>query len=249
MGDALQQWRSRLAVTGDSVTPAQDQEEAGGDLAPEAEPEQQPSNAQGDFEYMAEGQGRAEGETQALAPATEDQAKANEALDQTGLPDQDADDVTAAAEAEAQAPQDESAERMQAEQSLSSSARGNPPAASLHGDMAEEQQQQQDPDTATAEPQSQPAAGISEAEAAANRLDDSYVSAQLQRASLSDGAADGKPDEDMVLAEGGLTAEAAQQLRQDVEQRVKAASEGTLQLDTSEESAVYGREVSGLGLP
>ena len=84
---------------------------------------------------------------------------------------------------------------------------------------------------------------MGEAEEERMRLDDSFVSAQLQRASLADGAADDLPDEDVVLAEGGLTAESAQQLRRDVEMRVKAASEGTLQLDTSERSAAYGQEV------
>jgi len=76
LGDALQQWRSRLAVTGDSATPQQDtSEDAGIDNAPEAPPDQPPDASQGEYEYMAEGEGRAEGETQALAPATEDQAK------------------------------------------------------------------------------------------------------------------------------------------------------------------------------
>ena len=100
-----------------------------------------------------------------------------------------------------------------------------------------------------AEDEAQADAAMGEAEEDQARLDDSYVSAQLQRASLSDGAVDGLPDEDMVLAEGGLTAEAARELRRDVEVRVKAASEGALQLDTSDQSIQYGQEVKSLTKP
>ncbi|KAL0049173.1 hypothetical protein WJX82_008148 [Trebouxia sp. C0006] len=112
LGDALQQWRSRLAVTGDSATPQQDtSEDAGIDNAPDAPPDQPPDAGQGEYEYMAEG--------------------------------------------------------------------------------------------------------------------------------------DGLPNEDMVLAEGGLNDESAQQLRREVELRVKAASDGTLVLDTSQQSIAYGQEVWG----
>lgn len=242
LGDALQQWRSRLAVTGDSATPQQDpSHDAGVDNAPDTPPDQTPDAGQGEYEYMAEGEGRAEGETQALAPATEDQAKAIEALDQSGVPDQDADDVTAA-EPEAELPMEETAERLGAEQTLRGDALGGQAAASMQQEKikSDEQQAQQLPGT-----QDEAAVDtvMGEAEEERARLDDSFVSAQLQRASLADGAADDLPDEDMVLAEGGLTAESAQQLRRDVEMRVKAASEGTLQLDTSEQSAAYGQEV------
>ena len=242
LGDALQQWRSRLAVTGDSATPQQDpSHDASVDNAPDTPPDQTPDAGQGEYEYMAEGEGRAEGETQALAPATEDQAKAIEAVDQSGVPDQDAGDVTAA-EPEAELPVEESGERLSAEQILRGDALGGQAAASMQQEKINSDQQldQQLPGT-TDEAAVDTVMG--EAEEERLRLDDSFVSAQLQRASLADGAADDLPDEDVVLAEGGLTAESAQQLRRDVEMRVKAASEGTLQLDTSEQSAAYGQEV------
>lgn len=50
LGDALQQWRSRLAVTGDSATPQQDtSEDAGIDNAPDAPPDQPPDAGQGEY--------------------------------------------------------------------------------------------------------------------------------------------------------------------------------------------------------
>ena len=242
LGDALQQWRSRLAVTGDSATPQQDtSEDAGIDNAPDAPPDQPPDASQGEYEYMAEGEGRAEGETQALAPATEDQAKSIEALDQSGMPDQDADDITAA-EPEAEAPMDESAERLSAEQVLRSDAAGGQAPASI---QQEKKKSDEQPDHKLSGAEGEAAADdvMGEAEEDRMRLDDSYVSAQMQRASLSDETGDGLPDEDMVLAEGGLIAESAQQLRREVELRVKAASDGTLVLDTSQHSIAYGQEV------
>ena len=242
LGDALQQWRSRLAVTGDSATPQQDtSEDAGIDEAPEAPSDQPPDASQGEYEYMAEGEGRAEGETQALAPATEDQAKSIEALDQSGMPDQDADDITAA-EPEAEAPMDESAERLSAEQVLRSDAAGGQAPASIQQEKKNSDEQS---DHKLSGPEGEAAADDVPGKAEADRmqLDDSYVSAQMQRASLSDGTGDGLPNEDMVLAEGGLNAESAQQLRREVELRVKAASDGTLVLDTSQQSVAYGQQV------
>lgn len=244
LGDALKQWRSRLAVAGDSATPQQDTQEAGVEAAAEAAEEAAADGGpagQGEYEYMAEGEGRAEGEQQSLAPATEDQAKATKALDGAGLPDQDADDVVAA-ELEADDSLDDSNERLKAEQALRAEAASGRHASSQQEAGAQRAQEQQDLSVGAADtPEGDTA--MAEAEEDRRRVDDSYVSAQMQRASLSDGTADGLPDLDMVLAEGGLTREAAQQLRQDVELRVKAASEGTLKLDTSLQSAAYGQEV------
>ena len=241
LGDALKQWRSHLAVAGDSATPQQETEEAAAEAAEEAAADD--SNAgQGEYEYMAEGQGRAEGEQQALAPATEDQAKAIEALQQSGRPDEDGDDVTAA-EAEADPQLDDSSDRLQAEQAMRSEASSGQVAASAQQELKTQHAQQQEdlnPSSAEGHPDD---TVMGEAEEERTGLDDSYVSAQLQRASLSDGAADGLPDQDMILAEGGLSREAGQQLRQDIERQVKAASEGTLQLDSTEQSAAYGQEV------
>ena len=241
LGDALQQWRSRLAVMGDSAKPQQDSEEAVPDGPPKAGPDDAPDVGQGEYEYMAEGEGRAEGETQALAPATEDQAKALEALDQAGVPDQDADNI-AAAEPEAEATRDDAGERLPAEQVLKGDALGGQTQAVTDHNKPH-QDQQQDQKMSGAEEAGADTGSTGAADEERVRLDDSYVSAQMQRASLSEGAEDGLSDQDMVLAEGGLTAEAAQQLRRDVELRVKAASEGTLVLDTSEQSAAYGQEV------
>ena len=249
LGDAVKQWRSRLAVTNDSAVPQQDtqepDEETAAEAAEEAGADDDSPAGEGEYEYMAEGEGGAEGEQQTLAPATEDQAKASsQALDPAGLPDQDADDITAA-EAEADAPIDESSERLRAEQALRAEAAGRQAAANPKQEAsAQRAQQQQDLKGTVVDLPPEDDTAMADAEEDRARLDDSYVSAQMQRASLSDGAADGLPEQDMVLAEGGLSQEAAQQLRQDVEMRVKAASEGTLQLDTSQQSAAYGQEVS-----
>ena len=252
LGDAVKQWRSRLAVTGDSAMPQQDTQEPTEEVAAEAVEEAAADDSpagQGEYEYMAEGEGRAEGEQQSLAPATEEQAKGSQALDPLGLPDQDADDITAA-EPEADDAVEESSERLKAEQALRAEASGRQaPATSQQEASARRAQQQQDLNSTVADLPPDDDTAMAEAEEDRARLDDSYVSAQMQRASLSDGAADGLPDQDMVLAEGGLSQEAAQQLRQDVELRVKAASEGTLQLDTSQQSAAYGQEVRGSDLP
>ena len=218
-------------------------EEAAAEAAEEAGADDSHAG-QGEYEYMAEGEGRAEGEQQSLAPATEEQAKGIQALDPSGLPDQDADDITAA-EPEAVDAMDESSERLKAEQALRAEASGRQaPASSQQEGSAQCAQQQQDLNSTAADLPADDDTAMAEAEEDRARLDDSYVSAQMQRASLSDGTADGLPDQDMVLAEGGLSREAAQQLRQDVAMRVKAASEGTLQLDTSQQSAAYGQEVS-----
>lgn len=242
----MKQWRSRLAVTGDSATPQQDTQEAGeeaaAEVAEEAAGDDRPAG-EGEYEYMAEGEGGAEGEQQSLAPATEDQAKAIQALDPSGLPDQDADDITAA-EAEADASIDESSERLRAEQALRAEALARQAPASSKQEAQRAQQQQQDLKGTVADLPPEEDTAMADAQEDRARLDDSYASAQMQRASLSDGTADGLPEQDMVLAEGGLSQGAAQQLRQDVERRVKAASEGTLQLDTSQQSAAYGQEVS-----
>ena len=105
--------------------PAAEQEEPHtADQSAAAESEQNGEDGQGEYEYMAEGEGRAEGETQALAPATDDQAKAVEALDHSDMPDQDADDITAA-EPEAEARQADSSEHMQADRALKSASHGD----------------------------------------------------------------------------------------------------------------------------
>ena len=233
-----------MAVAGDSATP-QDTQEAGQEAAIEPAEEtaaDEGAPGQGEYEYMAEGEGRAEGEQQSLAPATEDQAKAIQALDAAGLPDQDTDDIVAA-EPEADESLDDASERLTAEQALRAEPTSGRHGASKQETSAQRAQQLQDLNGNAADTPPEGDTAMAEAEEHRTRLDDSYVSAQLQRASLSDGAADGLPDQDMVLAEGGLTREAAQQLRRDVEMRVKAASEGTLKLDTSLQSAAYGQEV------
>ena len=231
--------------------PQQDTKEPGEETAAEAAEEAAADDGhagEGEYEYMAEGEGRAEGEQQSLAPATEDQAKAIQAVDPSGLPDLEGDDITAA-EPEAADPLDDSSERLKAEQALRAEASGrHAPASSQQEASAQRAQQKQDLNGTGVDVPPEDDTAMAEAEEDRARLDDSYVSAQMQRASLSDGGADGLPDQDMVLAEGGLNQEAAQQLRQDVEMRVKAASEGTLKLDTSQQSAAYGQEVSNIPL-
>lgn len=190
---------------------------------------------------MGENEGRAEGETQALAPATEDQAKALEPSDHPALPDQDTDDVMAAAEQEADEPMEDASQHTRSDQVLKGNAAGSQATTALQEEPATDNGGATGVDT-DAEPKHD--TDMTDAEAAREWVDDSYVSAQLQRASLAEGGAGGLPDEDMVLAEGGLSQEAAEQLRKDVDVRIKAASEGTLQLDTSAKAATYGQEVN-----
>ena len=206
-----------------------------------ADPQEQAGDpSKGDYEFMGANEGRAEGETQALAPATEDQAKALEPSDHPALPDQDTDDVMAAAEQETDEAMEDASQHTRPEQVLKGNAAGSQANAGLQEDPVTDNGTATGADT-DAEPTED--SDMQDGEAARDWVDDSYVSAQLQRASLAEGGAGGVPNEDMVLAEGGLSHEAAEQLRKGVDMRIKAASEGTLQLDTSAKAATYGQEV------
>lgn len=241
LGDALRQWQANLSVTSDSAKP-EEAESPQESADPAANPEQQPTEpGKGEYEFMGANEGRAEGETQTLAPATEEQAKALESTDHPALPDQDADDVMAAAEQEGDEPMTDTSQHTGPEQVLKGNAAGSQATAGLQEDTKANESKASDTgrDTKPAED-----SNMTDADAAREWVDDSYVSAQLQRASLAEGADGGLPDEDMALAEGGLSHEAAEQLRKEVDLRIKAASEGTLQLDTSAEAASYGQEVS-----
>ena len=240
LGDALRQWEANLSIAKEAATPKQDETQQGaGDSTKDGQQQDQESG-RGEYEFMGADEGRAEGETQALAPATEDQARALEPLDQPALPEQDADDITAAAEQEAEEPMTDAERQTRPEQVLKGNT-GSQTAAGIQEEAKANDKTQgaSDADTVPAEDIS-----MADADAAREGVDDSYVSAQLQRASLSDRGAGGLPDEDMVLGEGGLTQEAAEQLRKDVDMRIKAASEGILQLGTSDTTAAYGQEVS-----
>lgn len=81
LGDAMRQWRSRLAMAADSATPQQpgdaaDAAAGGEDRSEAADAEQQQQPAAGEYEYVRDADKRQRGETQALAPATEEQARA-----------------------------------------------------------------------------------------------------------------------------------------------------------------------------
>lgn len=236
LGDALRQWQANLSVTSDSAKPDNGAEPEGG-ADPAAEPQPQPGDpSRGEYEFMAADAGKAEGETQTLASATEDQAKALDSRDHPALPDQDNDEVMAAAEQEADEPMMDAAQHTGPDQVVKGNAAGSQAAAGIQEEAAA--------DDATADSGAEAEDhDMPDADVARDWGDDSYVSAQLQKASLAEGGAEGLPDEDMVLAEGGLTRDAAEQLRKEVELRIKAASEGTLQLDTSAQAASYGQEV------
>ena len=79
------------------------------------------------------------------------------------------------------------------------------------------------------------AAPLTVEEAPRDTAADSFVAAQLQRASIS-----GREAEGMLLGEGGLDSAAAEQLRRDMEERVARASEGGMEPQQLEG---YGQEV------
>ena len=76
-GNAMERWRAQLNVT-------TEQEEAAEEGAAPEGGEGEPEVAAAEYEYLAEGEGAQQGDTQAMAPATEDQAAA------ANLPDPDA---------------------------------------------------------------------------------------------------------------------------------------------------------------
>jgi hypothetical protein len=84
-GNALERWRTQLNVTTEQEGPAEE------GAAPDGG-EQEPEVAAAEYEYMADGEGTRRGDTQVMAPATEDQAAVAE------LPDPaagvDADETT-----------------------------------------------------------------------------------------------------------------------------------------------------------
>lgn len=239
LGDALRQWQANLSVTSDSAKPEEAANpEEGAD--PSGDPQQLAADpSKGEFEFMGANEGMAEGETQTLAPATEEQAKALDPTDHPALPDQDTNDVMAAVEQEVDEPMTDASHHTGPDQVLKGNAAGSQAAAGIQEEAATDEIVATDAHAQAAEDVDMTAIDV-----ARDPGDDSYVSTQLQRASLAEGGVGDLPDEDMVLAEGGLSHGAAEQLRRDVEMRIKAASEGTLQLDTSAKAASYGQEVS-----
>jgi len=66
-GNALERWRAQLNVTTEQDGAAED------DAGP-VDGEEVPEVAAAEYEYLAEGESQQRGDTQAMAPATEDQA-------------------------------------------------------------------------------------------------------------------------------------------------------------------------------
>ncbi|KAK9820997.1 hypothetical protein WJX81_006213, partial [Elliptochloris bilobata] len=96
LGDAMERWRARLAVAGDPGAQADAADQgAGADEGEEGEEgaggAEDAARAGGEYEFVAEGKRRGQGDTQALAPATEEQAAAAAAPDAAAAADGDED--------------------------------------------------------------------------------------------------------------------------------------------------------------
>ncbi|KAK9809153.1 hypothetical protein WJX72_010301 [[Myrmecia] bisecta] len=249
LGDALERWRARLAVTGDSNTPqAGEEEEAAAGGEDGAMEEEQPPQAAGEYEFVGQGEQREARETQALASATEDQAKAVEALDRSGGGgDEEMEDVVAEPEPEHAAPAEGAEDDIQGSEAAAKGAQAKAPGGPQAGlvDMDTDEPEGADADAAAGD--GDRAAGDADKEEGPRETaPDSYVTAMLARTSLE---GEPHPDQDQdqdqlaALVDGGLSSERKAELRQQLEERLRMAAEGGLPANASEAAAQYGREM------
>ena len=246
----MERWKARLNVAADAAEPEQaageEPEPAVAELAA-AEQQGEEEAGGGEYRFLGQQEQQQAGDAQALAPATEEQAAAQQ--QQQGQEEEhggggDADVAAAADEEEGQAGEEAKGADQpppgKQQQLVSGTANwgaGGDRKAGL--EAADAEQQAAEPQPAEAGEEEGQDGGISqeeEAEAAAG-AEESYVAARLQAASLEDG---------LPLAEqaalGGLSEEAAAALRQQLDARLRAASEGSAPLPDAA-AAAHGREV------
>lgn len=245
----MERWKARLNIAADAAEPEQpageEPEAAAGAPPPAAEDEAE--GGAGEYRFLGQQEQQAAGDTQALAPATEEQAAAQQQAQGTEE-EHDGGDADAAAAAEEEAVGGE--EAMDADQppgeqqalvsgtanwgaggdrkaglEAGDAAAGEEAAADQQGDEPAEDKE----GAATGEPDDEVAG-----EGTAN---ESYVAARLQATSLDDGVS---LAEQLGLA--GLSEEAAAALREQLDARLRAASEGAAPLPDAAAEA-HGREV------
>ncbi|KAL4440107.1 hypothetical protein ABPG75_003108 [Micractinium tetrahymenae] len=253
LGGAMERWRARLNIAADAAEhqqPAGEEPEAAVAEQSEHPPaggEQEPAG--GEHRFLGQQEQQQAGDTQALAPATEEQAAAQ--VQQEGQDDEAADGTGEAAAAAEEAAGEQEEDAMDAEQQggapeqqlMSGAANwgagGDRKAGLEAGEPAAEQEQLQEEEAAESDEDGEGKGGEEEAAADAGgpAVDASYVAARLQRATLEDGA---PAEEEWVL--GGLSEEAAAALREQLDARLRAASEGSAQLPDAAAEA-HGREV------
>lgn len=249
----MERWKARLNVAADAAEPEQlageEPQAAAAEPAEAEQPAAEEAPSAGEYRFLGQQEQQQAGDAQALAPATEEQAAAQTAQQQ-GQDEEPAGagdaDVAAAAEGEGEeeamdTDQQPPGEQQQLVSGTANWGAGGDRKAGLEAGGAEQEAEEQ-PASPGAEEEAQQsegdgaAEGEREAEAAA--ADESYVAARLQAASLEDG---GAPLAEQVLLEG-LSEEAAAALRQQLDARLRAASEGSAPMADSATEA-HGREV------
>ncbi|GAB4814208.1 hypothetical protein N2152v2_001254 [Parachlorella kessleri] len=246
LGSALERWRARLAMTAAAPEPqdaAEEQQQAELEVQQADQGGEDAPPAGGEYRFLGQDEGRQQGDTQALAPATEDQAVASSAqreeqqADASGLPEE-AEENDGMEEGGAA---DEGAAQQAQQQELAGGQANWGAGAGRKAGLSVQDAAQQDENMEEAQPE-----GGSEheeedegvlREGGGEAAGESYVSAQLARVTLQEG---GPAEELWELS--ALTREQAQALREQLDERLKAASEGALAV-SSEAAAAHGRDV------
>lgn len=213
----MERWRARLNMAADAAEPEQPPGEEP-EVTPAERAEQPPppggeeEPAGGEFRFLGPQEQQQAGDTQALAPATEEQAAAQ--AQQEGREDDAAGGAGEAAAAAEEAGGEEEEDAMDAEppgqapeqQLLSGAANwgagGDRKAGLEAGEAGAEQEQQKEEEAGAGKDSGGEGEGGGEeaaAEDGAPPLSESFVAAQLQRATLEDGP----PPEEEVSGGGG----------------------------------------------
>lgn len=243
LGNALESWRADLSITQEAQQQAQQNDEpaAGGDAGGDDQP------VADEYQFLGANDQDRSGTTQALAPATEEQAKQ---LPETSLHGADGDD---------QQPDEQAGAAAQQDQDLQAGCDDDTQAGMMSGAAPQQwagsqrntqlQQQQQGCDHQTREED----AGLDDEEpAAAADMESgdmgqdlsSIVTVRLAETSLL--ADDEDEDADGVtrsVLPGQLSPEDAAALRQQLDERLRQAATGMVGTAVGGEAEQYGREM------
>lgn len=225
LGSAMEEWKSRLPV----VTDAQEDVDGEGTEAEGDVDVEPPQGAE--FRFLGVNEGQQAGDTQALAPATEDQAAAQ------GVEDLHQDD------AEVPDAEDHAVDDMEVEEPDGAP----PPPGDLLGGKANwgagagrqagmQEGQGEDEELASADVSGDGDEGVAALQDAEREVGaDGFVISQLQATNLEDSPSQADINELLDV----LSDERAQAIRDELDSRLKAASEGGIGL----EGEAHGREV------
>jgi midasin len=243
LGSAMERWRARLSVAGEAPEPEAGAEPeaaaAGGGEGPHDDDMEVEPPAAGEFRFLGAQEGQQAGDTQALAPATEDQAAA-----------QGGDDPDDGGGADAGGMMDDGEEEDDGMMDVDPSAAAPPPPSEVLGGKAnwgagagEKAGVEAPPAGADGDaPGAADEGGAEEGEAPAERepAPDSFVISRLRAATLEDALS--PLEEDVAQLLDPLTVERARALREELDRRLKAASEGGAP-PAGGADAAHGREV------